>query len=397
MPIKFRCQHCRQFLGISRSKAGTITDCPMCGRTIRVPELDGTVRSLPKPGLDMEDSRLASALDELASIEKPGAAAVAQNAEDADQGQVIVSRGEPEPIELEPLPEPEAIQVQAPLPPAGVTKNDDEERPWAETAQPGDSWKKLLAAAEAGPVQQENAPSQSAAAPGKSDARPVASVPPPVASPSAQTSSRRPAAAVLCAAGGIAALIFAAGFWIGRITTIQPEESQQTANDDGNRAGQTAADGGSPNEKRSTAFQGRVTYRTESGESKPDQGARIIVFPVDRSGTTRLPVTGFQSQAAPQDYEIALTALRALGGDAAVADDSGVYEIALPQSGEFHVLVLSNSLRRDDEGEDADAQAVIAEYFHRPESLLGRLEYQLDRVRYTGEGTDTLDYSLPRG
>ena len=68
MPIKFRCQQCRQFLGISRAQAGEVVDCPTCGRTIRVPELDGTVKPLPKPGLKFDDTRLKSALDEIAQI-----------------------------------------------------------------------------------------------------------------------------------------------------------------------------------------------------------------------------------------------------------------------------------------------------------------------------------------
>ena len=34
MPIKFHCPHCEQFLGISRGKAGALTDCPSCGRTL---------------------------------------------------------------------------------------------------------------------------------------------------------------------------------------------------------------------------------------------------------------------------------------------------------------------------------------------------------------------------
>ena len=66
MPIKFRCQHCRQFLGISRSKAGEVFDCPTCGWTLRVPDLDGSIKPLPSPGLDMGDSKLAKALDEVA-------------------------------------------------------------------------------------------------------------------------------------------------------------------------------------------------------------------------------------------------------------------------------------------------------------------------------------------
>ncbi|HID22034.1 MAG TPA: hypothetical protein EYP14_06490, partial [Planctomycetaceae bacterium] len=68
MPIKFRCKHCRQLLGIARSRAGAVVDCPACGRTIRVPGLDGRVDPIPTPALDFQDSELVRALDELAAI-----------------------------------------------------------------------------------------------------------------------------------------------------------------------------------------------------------------------------------------------------------------------------------------------------------------------------------------
>src|SRR5689334_652749 len=69
MPIKFRCSHCNQFLGISRAQSGTVVDCPSCGRSIRVPNLDGTTAPLPKPAIDLSDSSLASALEQLASLQ----------------------------------------------------------------------------------------------------------------------------------------------------------------------------------------------------------------------------------------------------------------------------------------------------------------------------------------
>ena len=68
MPIKFRCTKCKQFLGISREKAGAVVDCPTCGRTIRVPSLDGSVAPVPEPKLEVDDPRLSEALDELAAL-----------------------------------------------------------------------------------------------------------------------------------------------------------------------------------------------------------------------------------------------------------------------------------------------------------------------------------------
>ena len=192
MPIKFRCQHCRQFLGISRAKAGEVFDCPTCGWTIRVPELDGTIKPLPGTGLDLEDSKLVQALDELASIDDPGSRAASQsgggtgvegrvfddrradNRASGDWGSENVSSEEsanvdsrlaakvraavgietsPEPIELPPLPAPEPIDLDVRLPVrATSTVGDDDssagDRPWRSTARAGKSWQRLLAAAE---------------------------------------------------------------------------------------------------------------------------------------------------------------------------------------------------------------------------------------------------------
>lgn len=41
MPIRFRCQHCNQLLGIARRKAGCEVECPRCKKSITVPTDDG--------------------------------------------------------------------------------------------------------------------------------------------------------------------------------------------------------------------------------------------------------------------------------------------------------------------------------------------------------------------
>lgn len=40
MPIRFRCPHCNQLLGIARRKAGTLVSCPTCQRNVLVPAED---------------------------------------------------------------------------------------------------------------------------------------------------------------------------------------------------------------------------------------------------------------------------------------------------------------------------------------------------------------------
>jgi hypothetical protein len=52
MPIRFRCQHCTQLLGIARRKAGSQVRCPTCQREILVPA------SSPGLGAGADDSVL---------------------------------------------------------------------------------------------------------------------------------------------------------------------------------------------------------------------------------------------------------------------------------------------------------------------------------------------------
>ncbi len=49
MPIRFRCEHCKQLMSITRKKAGLLTQCPKCGEETRVPELHETKRKAPTP------------------------------------------------------------------------------------------------------------------------------------------------------------------------------------------------------------------------------------------------------------------------------------------------------------------------------------------------------------
>ncbi|MCH8831014.1 MAG: hypothetical protein IID45_15690, partial [Planctomycetes bacterium] len=124
MPIKFRCEHCRQFLGISRSKAGELVDCPTCGRTLRVPQLDGTREPIPDPKLDMQDSALAGALDALAMIGRDQPAGVA-----VKEAQPIAPIKPVEVKTLEPLATLEPIVIEAPPPVEPVSVESPKNRP----------------------------------------------------------------------------------------------------------------------------------------------------------------------------------------------------------------------------------------------------------------------------
>ncbi len=75
MPIQFRCRYCRQFLGISRSRAGSQVDCPACGRSLRVPLKNGSPTEASPHAVITSDPRLIQALEVLAApVENPSEA-----------------------------------------------------------------------------------------------------------------------------------------------------------------------------------------------------------------------------------------------------------------------------------------------------------------------------------
>lgn len=73
MAIKFRCPHCQQLLGISTTKAGTIVDCPACGRSVNVPTESGAAKRTEPKQPSNRDAGLLNALQELSALGGPTA------------------------------------------------------------------------------------------------------------------------------------------------------------------------------------------------------------------------------------------------------------------------------------------------------------------------------------
>lgn len=353
MPIKFRCVHCRQLLGISRGKAGQPVDCPSCGRTVRVPNLDGRVDPIATPELDLQDSALAKALDQLAMIgQLPDEEVEFDEADDEAAPPPAVATtappvAAPKPIApVAPLP----AQIVAPKPAAAEADLADLARTGAPAPHPAAAWQ----------------------------------------SPAASRS-----ALVATALVGLTALAlgFTAGYITGRGTapTVAPTSSAPVATNLEPSSASPAAATSKP------ALRGRITYRTEAGDSRPDAGARVIVLPEKRSGTVKLSEAGFRAADAAADFQVVAAMLRASGGDVAIVGEDGQYEIALPAAGNYHILVLS---RFQPESGDAKPEpglkSLLEAWFSRPEQLLGRVRHHLGLVNYKGTEPSLWDHSFER-
>lgn len=351
MPIKFRCVHCRQLLGISRGKAGQPVDCPSCGRTVRVPNLDGRVDPVSAPEFDLQDSALAKALDQLAMIGQLPADEVAFEVAPEELSPPAPTSSAP------PVPAPQPIIAAAPLPAQIVEPR---------AAAPVSDLAELARAGSVGAV----------------DLRPPA------------TTAR--SALVATSIVGLAALAlgFTAGYITGRGTGsgIVPVAQAPASGVESKPATAAPVDA-----LKKPALRGRITYRTESGESRPDAGARVIVLPEKRSGEVKLSAAGFRAADAPIDFQASAAQLRALGGDVAIVGEDGQFEIALAAAGTYHVLVLSRfQPEQSDATPEPGLRTLLEAWFARPEQLLGRVKHHLGQVRYAGDEPRLWDHSFER-
>lgn len=386
MPIKFRCEHCRQFLGISHSKAGKLVDCPTCGRTIRVPDEEGNVQPLPELKLNLQDAKLNSALQELAMLgneetpafEPESAVAVAESddAEETPQAakpSLVIAPPPPvvaAPVRLDPLlpAKPIPIPIHDPRQPAPVATMQE------------------LAALANLPTRADPATEQ----PIVTTELPLGSLP------------RSPSMTKRFGIGWIIAgtlLGFVGGFLVRGRDADSPPSLPNVSADAG--AKPTPADhankaSGSPNDK-SASVRGSITFQTEGGEQRPDKGARVLVLPETRRGTIKLPVVGLRPSDSATDAAVASASLQALGGGVAVVDDAGNFEMGKLAPGHYRVLALSRYQPRDDRvAIDAELKEILESYFEKAEPLLGKCQFQLDKIKVTGQQPALWNHSFAR-
>ncbi len=342
-------------MGISRAKAGLPVDCPTCGLTVRVPHLDGRVDPLPAPGLNLQDSSLANALDQVAMIGQLPPDEV-EFEEEPELDPALPAR---------PVPAARPVAIEAPLPPEPAVR-----------IEPAPSVDR--AAAEA-----------SAAADLASLVRGAVPVPSPSAPPA--RGARRDVA-LIGAGVALAAACFAAGFVVGRQSATTSAIAEPAVPSAASPEVRPSAPAGVQ-----PAIRGRITFRTENGDSRPDSGARLIVLPEKKAGEFRLPATGFRAGDTAADVQAAQAALRAMGGDVATVADDGTFEIALPAAGKYNILVLSRFAAQEP-GATADnaVRSLLEAWFTRPEQLLGQVRHHLGQCRYSGEAIQLWDHSFER-
>ena len=376
MPIKFRCEHCRQFLGISHTKSGSLVDCPTCGRTIRVPDPEGFVQPMPELKLNLKDSKLATALEELAMF---GQAAPEVELESA----VPVLEGEDNAPKLPKVP-PAPVPIR--MEPVGVAKPIPIEIHDTQKPAPVASMRELATLASQQPTRDPTAE------------QPVVDV----EMTFGQRTVVRESLKRIGTSWIVSALLLGlmVGFAVGRSgrsAIAVPHEAVDPHGKPLVAKPNSPTDVGSPN-KQTAIVSGRITFQTDAGERIPDRGARVLLLPEQRTGKTKLAVAGFRSAAVTDaDAQVATASLRALGGDIAIVDDDGKFESATLKPGTYRVLTLSHFQPRDDKATiEPSVRAFLDSYFDKPEQLLGKCRYHFDELKVSGQAPAFWDHLFER-
>lgn len=355
MPIKFRCSYCRQFLGISRNRVGGIVDCPTCGRSIRVPGLDGIAAPLPSPELDRDDAHLARALDELAALaDAPLIRPVMAEDEDDVNEEAEIPQ---------PLPEPEPVELPMPVRMAPVSVIDPVGNGSAEAASAAESRAALEELLQ--PVSISHEPE----------------------SPRLRTEPA-PSTIWLLFVVWLPIATLLLGLVIGWYGRGQAVSTQQPAAPEHNPVEKVAVD-------PSGGLEGRITYQTAGGETRPDAGALVIAIPETWAGQLRLSPVGLRPGDAEADQSAAMIMAAGLGGGAARADEAGRYRLPLPQPGRYTVVTISRFAERAADATVApDDITRLQGFLADPLATLGNRAAHVDTVTTTTEQITPKDHAF---
>lgn len=159
------------------------------------------------------------------------------------------------------------------------------------------------------------------------------------------------------------ALIAGLGFWIGYVFGTQQVPPGSTI---ANRHQAGAS---------TLLVKGAVSYETGTGRL-PDGGAVVIVLPrgVEKMGQKISGWKGPSEPGPPPDSFV--EAVHEAGGDLAMVNESGAFEIVVPRPGEYDVLIISAHGRRPT-GQLVQKQQLdeMVERFESPSTLIGWQQY----------------------
>ena len=418
MAIKFRCPHCQQLLGISTTKAGTIVDCPACGRSLNVPTEDGAGKRTEPKQPSNKDPGLLNALQELSAIggSTPGGAGPPPPSKP-------VARERKSPVPRTPSPQPgssqgsdrdtmrivplanthanpgtRAQQTEGLSELAGMARPEDpeplllDERPQADGLDPNhdDDSPDSTSATRPRPHDLTSALQELADVPDTAQSSAMRSPPAGLES----TSKRSAFLPLMFALPAFAIGLLVGTFW----KSNSPQNIQVPTPQGGAGIPEALAPAPKVGEQQ---INGIVTYIDDSGSSIADTGATVLLLPTKNTTRLRLDARPLRETTDSKARQAIEAALKTLGGFVYQADSSGKWTAAVPANTAFHVIVISrHRSRTDSQPVPADAIQSLSSWFDSPLHIVGRLavqQTQLPAESETDRSSTPLQIEFARG
>lgn len=368
MPIKFRCEHCQQLLGISRSRAAATVDCPQCGRSLKVPGAvgDTAAKNAASEGADdsgLQDADLMSALNELTML--------GQADDDWESPPLRTNPASTNPATPN---SPRHTDTARAFDDSGIVIQG-KDVPEVRAGRSGDLVQRQVVAAEVANQAMEKPTESSFESPmtsaealqdlaswaDSSSTLPNSSAPAQIAtdllSEMRQVSHPSSWLATSIAAALLVLISGAAGWWLAKSESLerwlgteirigQDLDEEQDLRQAKAEPYLPAAIRFDPSEWVITVT-GQVQYMDESGQSLPDGGAAVYLLPSSRQGNLKVHALSFRREASNADRRFSEAALHALGGLRVEADDKGQFRIGTQAADdEYQLVVVSRHRER---------------------------------------------------
>lgn len=166
----------------------------------------------------------------------------------------------------------------------------------------------------------------------------------------------------------VAAAAFSAGFFIGR-GAVPIAKGQHGP-----------AEGNDP-----VALRGTVLYARSGGDMQPDEGAIVAALPEGVFPEERMSSAGLHTQDPDNPDADGVKAIQSLGGDFSRTDPSGNFQIVVPKSGPYHLLIVSGKSKRSRGRAIPEPELQeMANYFMAPSDLIGANQFHWSLQHLSG-------------
>lgn len=393
MAIKFRCPHCSQLLGISTTKAGSIVDCPACGRSVNVPVEGGAGRNAEPKLPSIRDSGLLNALQELSALggqtRSELTAPPVLKALPSDRKSPVSRTSSTQPdaspnrdrdtMRIVPLTSIHSNTERGP-----ATEQTDVLSELAEMAHP-ESAEPLILDESLGtnvidPKRKVDAfalPSSASHDPGALSValQELAGVSNAAHTPAMH--SQQPIHESTSKQSAFLPLMFALpAFAIGLLLgTFWKSHGTQNPAESTAKVGDTipAATIPAP-EVGERQINGIVTYVDDSGNSIADSSATVLVLSTENTTRLRLDARPLREASDSKARQAIESALKTLGGSVFQTDSSGQWTAITPANTAVNVIVISrHRSRTESQPVPTDVLESLSSWFDSPMHIVGRL------------------------